>query len=526
MTRVAIVTRNSPGQVADLPPELLPPEAWTSVLNVRFSDGVGERISGTQPMNIPTSPGTAPQTFQIFPFTDASDVNWLLLAGAATIYETDGTTTTNRTGASVPSAQQNRWTYTNFNGIPILNEPSIKPQMRGAPFADLTNWPSTWLAASLRSFKNFLVALDVTKGATRYPNLVAWSSPTTPGAVPASWDGTNPATLAGENPIASNNEDGRVAVVDGCELKDMFIIYKHKSAWVMRLGGPNVFSFDRTLSKGVINRNCILRPTIREEKHVVFGLDDIYVHNGYTEESILKAKDRRWLFKNIDLTNSPKCHAAHSPSTSECWFMYPTIGQTQISHALVWNYDNNNISIVELPDTYWLTIGPFTVPLPGANSWDAQLGAWDDESEAWDASPAQALLPRFLQSAANSARNFFDTGNPSRQALLERQGLAIAGRDQNGQPIYDTEMVKKVTAVWPRFLGTGTITVQLGASDNPSAPVQWGEARQFDTATRSKVDYFIEGRILHARFTGVDTGQWRMLGYDLEMEPVGRERGI
>ena len=522
--RVPIVNRNSPGQMSDPPAELLPPEAWTVASNVRFRNGVAERMAGEADMVVPG----APPAYQMFPFRRYQADNYVYFCSTDKIHISDGITTNDRTGTPTPAANVNDWQFTNFNNIPVLNEGNVPPKYQavvpGGDFATIPNWPAGYTCEVIRGFKNFLVALNVTKTGVTNPQLVLWSHPATPGALPASWDVANPAVLAGENPLADNDDDEDIEIVDGATLKDAFMIYKRESTVVMSLGGPNIFTFTKTLDKGAIGKNCVVRPLMRDQHHVVFGLDDIFVHNGVVAESVIEDRLRTWLYTNMNPELTFLCHATHNKATGECWFMFPMTGALWISHALVWNYKKNNISIVEIPDTYSVNVGAFTVTPPGLDTWDGgDEAGWDELNDMWDASPAVALRRRFLQ-ARTDGQFFLDMGVPKRTALLERQGLTILGRAPDGTPIYDTEVVKKVTAMWPRFEGTGTVTAQIGVSDTPSDLVTWGPPRIFQVAGNAKLDCYEEGRILHTRFIATDTGQWRMLGYDLEIEAVGQER--
>lgn len=523
MARVAIVARNSPGQISDVPAEFLPPEAWTTATNVRSRNGVMERVLGQ--IDLGVAPGF--DVLQQFAFRPTGLEPHLLLAGATQVSITDGITTTDITGASTPAASGNGWTFTNFNGIPVLNEDSLAtpPQalmtIPGGPLVDLPNWPAGWFAKSIRSFKDVLVGLNVTKAAVRYPNMLVTSAVADPGTIPITWDETDPQREATEQILPNNDDDDDIEVIDGLALRDLFVIYKRLTTSVMTIGGANLFTIAKTFDKGVMNKNCIARPSIKEARHVCFGIDDIYLHNGYTEQSILEDTLRDWLFDRIDPQTFPLCHVAHHRKRSEVWFLWPELGATLCTHAVVWNYIKNSVTVVEVPDTYWLTIGPF-VEQDLSATWDSVSSSvtWDTMPGTWDALAATALRPQFIQSDT-SGLWFFDHSTPWRTALLERQGLAIAGRDTAGQPIYDTESVKYVNAMWPRFKGNGTAQFYIGGSDTPSGAITWAGPYGFDVASKRKVDCRNAGRILHTRFVASDMGQWRMLGYDLDISPAG-----
>lgn len=518
--RTVIVNRNSPGVIKDLPGFALPPEAWTRCENVRFRNGLGERFGGRVPLGLSIA-----DTYQIFAFQPYG-LDWhAIFAGTATLTISDGTTTTDITGATVPAADPNDWTFTNFNGIPVLNAPGIVPQalttIPGGPIADLANWPATWLAASVRSYKNVLVAMNVTKGATVYPNLVATSSITDPGSVPASWDNTDPATLAFEDFLATSDDDDDNSIVDGLQLGDLFMIYKHTSATVMSVGGQNLYTLKKTFDKGALNRNCVVPLTVGDARHLVVGLDDIYLHNGYREESVIENRLRKWLFDQLDPTYYYLVHAKHNRKLSEVYVPFPASGSAYCNFMWVWNYKNGNQSIVPLDPVYSIAVSPFVVPAAGADEWESDELGWEDDDLPWDDSIAISLIPRIL-AAGSDGLYALDEAAPDMPSVYERQGLPLAGRDESGQPIFDTESEKQVKSMWPRFEGTGTGIFTLGTSKGVNEAVDWGTPVAFDIATESQVDVEPRsGRILHTRFEFTDTANSRFLGYDLDIEAVG-----
>lgn len=521
--RTVIFNRNSPGVIKDLPGTALPPEAFTRVENARFRNGLGERFGGRSALGISTSP----TPYQIFPFKPYNLDGHVILAGSTKVHISDGTTTTDITGASGPyGAIQNEWTFTNFNGIPVLNYAGKKPQalttIPGGPLVDLPNWPATWLAQSIRSYKNVLVGLNITQGASVYPNMIVTSSITDPGAVPASWDNNDPATLAFEDLLAANDDDDDISIVDGGQLKDIFVIYKRTSVSVMSVGGQNIYTIQKTFDKGALNKNCIVRPTMREAQHIVVGLDDIFIHNGYREESVLENRMRRWLFDQIDPDNAYMVHAAHNRKTNELFVPFPEQGAAHCNLCFYWNYKNGNQSIIELDPTWGLAVGPFVVPIPGSDTWESDELGWEDDTVTWGDVPTTALRPRMMQ-AGTDGLYLLDEAAPDKTVIFERTHMPLLGRAPDGAPIWDTDTVKQVNAVWPRFEGTGTVSVSIGVSDSVNETITWSTPLAFDMASTSKLDVGpVEGRILHTRFTATDTGQWRFMGYDLDIVPVGQ----
>ena len=70
MARIRIDNVGAIGIIKDIPPELLPPEAWTSGLNIRFDEQeYCKKFTGSQEVyNITVSSGTATQDIAISPW--------------------------------------------------------------------------------------------------------------------------------------------------------------------------------------------------------------------------------------------------------------------------------------------------------------------------------------------------------------------------------------------------------------------------------------------------------------------------
>lgn len=151
----------------------------------------------------------------------------------------------------------------------------------GMNFAPIPNLDSAWTCLALRSYKDFLIALNVTKAGTTYSNLVKWSDAALQGQVPSNWDytlsGDNKSSLAGENPIAEMTGP----ILDGMGLGNSFIIYGRDEVWVMEDAGDstNVFTFRRQFGEGIKGTNCVVEVN---GTHFVFGSTQLYMHDGIT----------------------------------------------------------------------------------------------------------------------------------------------------------------------------------------------------------------------------------------------------
>ena len=212
----------------DLSAHELPNNAWTNALNIRFVDGMAAQVLGYKELY----PSASVIPYHLLP-VDVAGIRTWIYAGAAKMYTVvNGSVHTNitrqTTGVDVDyTAVRNSWTSSVLGGIPILNNGFDAPQMwalTGKATA-LTNWPANNTASAMRTYKNSLIALNITKSGTNYPYMVKWSHPADAGTVPTTWDVADASKDAGEYDLS----EGYDTIVDGLPLRDSFIIYKQSS---------------------------------------------------------------------------------------------------------------------------------------------------------------------------------------------------------------------------------------------------------------------------------------------------------
>ena len=108
---------------------------------------------------------TPRHAFGIVPATGYDTV--VMVSDDYAIHEYASGTVTNRSGSITGSSDPRPFTTTQLADVVYINRPDSVPVFRGPAgtnFADLTNWPSTYSATSLRAFGDFLVALNTTEG--------------------------------------------------------------------------------------------------------------------------------------------------------------------------------------------------------------------------------------------------------------------------------------------------------------------------------------------------------------------------
>ena len=514
---MALVKLPNAGKIGlnrDLSAHELPFGAWTDCKNIRFLDGYAFQFLGYG--EVYNSPSYEPQ--HVLPCNVAGGRYWVYLTPtkAYAVTNSGGVSThTDITHLTPRTGVVNQWTSTLLSGVPIVNAGDTSAPMAwslslGAKFVDLTNWQAGVSCKSLRAFKNFLVALNITKSGTNYPYMVKWSHPADPGGLPSSWNEADATKQAGEADIA----EGYDPIVDGMQLRDSFMIYKEQSVWRMDfIGGNYIFKFSKVLGKsGAMNRNCIADI---DGFHVVLTNNDIIIHDGNTANSVLDKATRRWLFQNIDVNNYSKCFVFANPFFNEVNICYPSIGSTSCDKAIVYNYKDKTVSARDMPNANHAAYGSVDNGLAG--NWSQDSAPWDSDLSLWDGGDFVPSSARVILGSANTklymldATSSFDGVIPN--AYLERRGLSF------GTP----ETVKLVRGVRPRIQGnTGaTVQIQIGSQDDPFTEPVWGEVMAHTIGQTISNDCLISGRYIAIRFSTGTAYQWRLDSVDLDIQQRG-----
>jgi hypothetical protein len=524
MALIPIDSVGSLGVIKDKKPHELPLEAWSSAQNVRFTDNYVEKFRGEELWQTPSIvPYWAMAVQQPLAY-------YWLYAGLAKVYVFNGATHTNITrqalGVDVDytaNAEQN-WTGGILNGVPVLNNGVDVPQMWqpvdvGTKLAMLSNWDANWVCGAMRPFRNFLVALDVTKSGTRYPQMVKWSHPADPGALPDSWDETDDTKDAGEYSLAETPG----FVVDCIPLRDVNVVYKEDAIFTMQyIGGINIFRF-AALSKqlGILSRRCAVE--YRPGLHAVFCVGDIVKHDGQQVVSILDGRMRKWLAANLDQTYYARSFAVNFQAKHEVWFCFPLDGNAFPNMALVWNWQDNTLAFRQLSDVTHIEPGLLSEAAP---AWASASGVWEAQTEVWDVRPFGAAENSLVQvrPTATTLTVTESTNQFSGSAMtssVERTGIAVpfvAGKAP------DFSAYKFIRAIWPRIEGTdgGQVSITIGTQDQIDGSVTWATPVLYTIGTTQKIDCRVAGRLLAIRVESTADIEWRLHGYELDVLPGGR----
>lgn len=515
MPIIKVLNVGAIGVNKDLSAHEIPNHAWTDASNIRFLDGMAHQFYGHN--EVYNSPAFAPQ--HVVPCNISGARYWIytsetktyaVTVTSAVAVHTDITHLTARAGVV------NQWTSTLLSGLPVLNvgDTSKVPMSwdlnLANKFVDLPNWPASTYCKSLRAYKNFLIALNVTKSTTNYPYMVKWSHPADPGTLPTSWDHTDVTKDAGEFDLA----EGSDPIIDGLQLRDSFIVYKESSVWrIDFVGGSYVLKPQKVLgTSGALNRNCIVEA---DGFHVVLTGSDVIVHDGQSAISVLDKQSRRFLFQNIDVDNSSKCFLFKNPFYNEVYICYPSIGSTSCDRAMVWNFKDRTVSFRTLPNLNHAHFGPVDQGL--TSTWASDSDPWSADLSSWNGPDNVPSTARVIMASTETKLYMLDSSasfaGSAPVAYLERRGLSFD----------EPEQVKLVKSIRPRIVGnTGdTVLIKIGYSDDPYADPTWSTTMTHTIGTTVSNDCMVSGRYISVRFETGTAYQWRLDSYGLEVEAAG-----
>ena len=548
-------------------PADLPFNAWNVARNVRFKNRDVEAAKGWE--SVGSVPSTTGATLD---FVAGGLSTWWLHYSDEAIYSVrSGYALTDVTGVSGPYSS-GEWSITNFQGIPIATNNEEVPQAQFVPagiptettdFIDLTNWPAADTCRFIATLGNFLVALDLTETGTRYKTKIRWSSPAAPGDLPASWDVTDPTTLAGDV-VVGTSRGGFTAVAP---MRDDLIIYQESGVGRLSYVGGNAVLRYRVITDkwGALGQHCVA--PLSTGLHLVVTQNDIVLFDGNTEKSVAEGRVKRALFQLVSpvIDNPNGFRMFTYEKMSEVWFGIPN-SDGDIQEVYIYNYEEDTWAgprqTPPLRDFRYLPILDEASSLNLQLSWEQaaltpQLGTWSDwNGIPWGATEIVAVVGDFGFFGAGPDGDLYrldygyeHQGVQPYESDLIRQDLAL-GDDTNSQLLvamyprattaalsetltlaYWDEAELDATITWDAtdwasrtwdefFTGETPLEIWMGSQDAPGIAPDWREPRAF-VYGRRKVATKARG-VRHAvRFRSAKTA-WRLSGYALEFFDSGR----
>jgi hypothetical protein len=524
------------GIIADLLPYDVPFNAWNSGRNIRFKNKTISRASVFRKLNTPFTFTGDPAVI-----TDAAKSG---AQGVLVSVQSDGVFRQLFNGVhsvvspTVPwSATLERIVTARLGGVTYFSNPDNRPVYRADPavgaFAYLPGWATNDRCASLRPYKDFLVALNVTKGSVNFENMIKWSDATQANSPPANWDTTSPSSLAGETVL----NDARGKLVDGVTLGNSMILYGTKETYRMIfIGAPFVFAFEKAFDDlGVLSVDCVVEV---DGKHYVFGNDAIYVHDGMAKVAISDNRVTERIYSRLDASKANRCFAFVNKMKSEVVFCYPSVGDdcawrlseiTGCNEAVVYNYADNTWSFLDMPSV----VSSAIAVTPIVTTWN-DLATWDTLSSSWRAFDGSAPELTVVVSTGNATRGvgrtiyFYDDlfggllSNPVETALLWPAYVesSVKDSDELSATLSSRKLVRSITPQVMSKSADGHILVSLGSAKNPNTDVLWTGPRQFMLRDDYKCDFRVNGRYLLLKFEIPSSVDAEISGYDIDLDVI------
>ncbi|UGA46789.1 hypothetical protein HU230_0012400 [Bradyrhizobium quebecense] len=525
------------GIITDMDPYDLPKEAWSFGVNVRFRNGKVSRAPVFR--NVGNLSGSPRYVFSSNPASGLDFIFINYLTGELKRWQNGAETDYSITGFT-PAATEVTHTSCSLGGVVYSNRADRVPWSFGptdSRFQALANWSSTWRAQLLRTCGGALVALNVTKAGVTFPTMVKTSSIPLSGTVPVSWDQTLPNTLATENILA----DMQGQIIDANNFGNALAIYGLNETWLMTPDGSTQIYNYRQLpfKKGALNANCSVQI---DGKHLVFGPDDIWTHDGYSETSLCNGTVRDFIFQNLNLSKANRCFVAHNVKLKEVHFCYVSADrgvsftdQNQgCNRQAVYNYGNASPTWTfdDLPMVYAADNANLDTTLTYATVTEtyASIGStYADQDDGfkrtlcyvgstWAPNNLTASLYAFDLYGPGSSVVFPVDTNATRPLQLEKDGIDLDGIG------VDLRGYKSVIALYPQArleLTAQPLVFTMGSCDYFGGPIIYDTTQTYDGQALYKLDYRSAGRALGMKISYADYAAFTLTGIDYELDATG-----
>lgn len=520
------------GIISDIDPYDLPPMAFSSGVNVRFS---GEHVErGPIIRSCRALAASSPRTVFTRVTATGEDVFVGYLNGSVALITPSNETDQSISGYS-PSSTEEVFTSTTLARVEYVNRSDRVPWAytpTGTQFVPLANWNSGWTCKALRTYNAALIAMNLTKSGIDYPTTINTSSFPTDGSVPATWDHETPGSNAYQNILS----EMRGPIMDGLQLNDSFFIYGQFDVFEMRATGDEAIYVvePRFRDRGVLNTNCVVEV---DSVHYVLGQTDIYKHDGITPKSIIDEKVRNFIFNNLVRGKSHLTFVDYDPNLKEVRFNYvsldplcafPTSAADGCNRCAAFNLVNGTWTFYDLPYVFGSTLASF----PQSQTWDQLSGSWDTQGGSWNSliDPTRRGVLMVGPTVASRglvakvyAHDLYTGGvfgfdvdvNATTPVYLERTGI-----DMDDVPPYYLTGYKLVRKIVPQArLGADAepFEVAFGAGGGFNEEPEWQDYQTYDGVDYTKVDFNDGGRFVSFRMRHADYRGFVLTGLDLDV---------
>lgn len=524
------------GLIRDVKPQLIPSQFWTDGRNIRFENQKVKNMGGV--LAARTKTGVLSSGLVVSPTQ-----SFLLYTTGGKAYAWDGSTEadiTRTVGGDYSETADALFDISSFNGFGLLHNgvdiPQLwDPSLISNPLVPLTNWNTNWVAKVLKPFKSFLIALNMVESGNEYPHKMRWSHPAEAGAVPSSWDETDPTKEAGEFSFADTD---RGSLVNGLEMGNEFYVYKEGSIWVLRyVGGSQILSRDPVADYvGLrVKRSLVNMPFTKSGGPAQFFAadDNFYMMNGFKVFSVFENVYRNEILKLADPDNyASRSFALINYRHQELWFCIPEVGEDYATLAFCFNFQNETYSIRELSGASTITSRFGRTFSSGSAQQDLPFSDNTKFSDNTGFLNIEVLptVPVILEtSPANNQMFYLDTGDldydgvSDYPAWVMRQSLPTIKNDSRNPEatIVDYNSRSLVTSIIPK-LYDGSLLLDIGVQETENSAISWLGDIVLDTSTfKQDLSSPISGRFLSFKFSRLGSQVLELGGFDYEVDVLG-----
>lgn len=409
---------------------------------------------------------------------------------------------------------------------------SLRPS--DAIFQTLDNWDTGWRANILRASNSALCAFGITKSGVFYPTMIKTSEFAVVDTVPTTWDETLGTNNATENVLGEM--EGQIT--DAQALGEIMIVYGLNETWTMVLdGSAEIWAYHRIFNDaGAISANCAVEV---DKKHFVFGLNDIWVHDGNSKQSICDQRTREFIFSTLNVAQATRCKVVYNKNLKEIYFQYVSgdqytnfTGADGCNRQAVYHVPTDTWTFDDLPFVFGATMANLDV----LQTWDTETPTWNTVGGTWfdqedsakkvfvmvgdantSASLTESLYAFDLQGPGSSVSFAVDT-NATKGWKLIRDGIDL---DEIGA---DLKGYKQLSSLYPQArleTGASPLSFSFGSADYFNDDVVMSAPQTYDGSSLYKLDFNSAGRYLSMTITHDDYHWISLTGFDFDLDVLG-----
>ncbi len=515
LLRYSVVRRSIDDITEGLAPDTvdlqLPDGFFSDSRNVRYRNGAVEKCKGQA-----TIFGSLSATPMWAAAIGDGTTSYWIYGNESVLYATDGTTHANVSSISYQAAPDLGYTGGQFHGYQILNDAVNPPQTWQPSLSNaiqpLVNWPASTTCKVIRSFQDQLIALRLTENNVYNPRAIRWSDYAGVGALPGSWDYTDPTNFAGRTELGETED----YLIDCLALRDVNIVYKQYSTYLMQpIQTDAAFAFRQIFSQsGLLSQNCV---KAFRGQHFVVAVDDILLHDGANIQSVADKRVKKYFFNALNANRYQRTFVAPDFLNQTMWVCFCEAGNDFPNLALCWDWANDKWFVRELGAN--MANGSTGIVIGTELTFDSQVGTFDQQTAVFDEETFTPFSNRLvLFDAGHAAAYQAESGETFNGTAM----TCYATRSNIGLT-RDVGSIKRIQRIYPKILGTAgdTFAVYVGSKATPDGATTFSGPFNFTIGTNYKIDCRVSGRWITLKFQYGGTNTFRLAGFDIEFIPDG-----